>query len=114
MEDRNFIHRDVSNIWYEKTRIECINKGYTFTLTIDDVADLMESQSFQCYYTGQELVHGRISKSSYYEGKLTLIHIDNGYIPNNVRFISKKAHIMKQLMGETEFLTLCQNIGSKL
>ncbi len=83
-------------------------------LTLDDVADLMEGQNFRCYYTNQELVHGRISKSSYYEGKITTIQKGIGYVPGNVRFVSKKAYAMKQSMEELEFLTVCQTIGNKL
>lgn len=108
------IYRDVSTIWYEKLKVECINRGHAFTLTLDNIADIMENQNFRCYYTGQEIVHGRVAKSSYYEAKLTLININNGYVPNNIRLVSKTAYTMKQNMSELEFLTLCQNIGNKL
>ena len=112
-QDRNFLYRDISNIWYEKLKIERISKGDIFDLTLDQIADIMENQLFRCYYSGQELVYPRFSKSSYYEGRITLIDPNNGYVYNNIRFVSRIVNNMKNSMGEIEFLEMCNTIVNK-
>ena len=112
MEEKN-IYKGISIAWYEREKINGLKKKGLFSLTLDDVADIMEDQYFKCYYSSQNLVYPRTSMTLINEGRLTLINSSVGYARDNVRFVSKTVNVMKQDMSETEFISLCKTIGNK-
>lgn len=91
---------------YLKMQSGAVERGLSFTLTLDDMANLLRSK--RCHYTGRDLVsfeHSALDKADLPDNYLTIDRVDNniGYEIGNVVVCAKSINQLKDQMSKEEF-----------
>ena len=82
--------------------------GLEFTITLDDIQQLWDSCSGNCYYTGLPMVQERNNVLD----SVSLDRRDNtkGYIPGNVVLCRSVVNIMKSDLSEDDFAAVLRTL----
>ena len=103
-----------TNIWFcersSQARQRIKRKNLTFTITYEDL-----HYPTHCPITGLELTYltaggGKGRVRNFHAASLDRIDSNLGYVPGNVRVVSSIANIMKNSLGESDFLNLIEMI----
>jgi hypothetical protein len=108
------IYRDISIAWFNDIQNYAIVNNIFFDLSLDNLADMMETQNHQCFYSGELLSFPRLSRTPVNEAKLTFINPSLGYTLTNLRWVSKDVFTLKRTMTEEEFIAFCVNIAARM
>jgi hypothetical protein len=101
-------HRGVSVSYFELKKADAIARGYCFEITIDDVADLLEEQMYQCALTGEPIALDKCSGSS---GSLDRIDNSKGYTVDNIQITTKDINMLRGSFSVERFIELCRKVA---
>ena len=109
---KEMILEDFIKFRLRKTKSNCKRNGREFTLSVEFMVDLYNSQNGLCYYT--RLPMRRICAPRR-EDRYDAASIDRkdpslGYIPTNVVWCRHQVNLVKDDLTEQEFLALCGRV----
>jgi hypothetical protein len=84
-------------------------RGIPFTVSFDDLADLLIKQDFRCALSDEELDAMEISNNA----SLDRIDSSLGYVQGNVQWVTSKVNMMKQSYSQEEFIEVCKAVADK-
>lgn len=92
-----------------KSKLDRRSKTLDWTVTVEYLDKVWESQDGRCAYTGLPLIFG----DSITEQTASLDRRDSGlgYVPGNVQFVHKDINLMKWSLPEQRFLALCRAVA---
>ena len=103
-------HRGVSISYFETKKADALARGYCFEITIDDVADLLEEQMYQCALTGEPVALDKCSSPS---GSLDRIDNKKGYTKTNIQITTKDINMLRGSFSVKDFVRLCGLVTAK-
>ena len=101
-------YRGVSISYFEAKKADAIARGYCFEITIDDVADLLEEQMYQCALTGEPVALDKCSSPS---GSLDRIDNSKGYTVDNIQITTKDINMLRGSFSVERFIELCKKVA---
>jgi len=106
-------HRGVRVSWFNKFMSGAETRGIDWSVSIDDVADVMEGQGSVCALTGWSIVFPEWGHSD--KAPASIDRIDNslGYTKNNIQLVVRKVNMMKQQYSQEEFIEVCKAVAKK-
>ena len=103
--------------FFKKIQSNAIKRGLSFDLDIDYLWDLFLKQNKKCALTKVDIniVNATISYN-YHLNTASLDRIDSnqGYIKNNIRWVSKSINYMKNIMTDEQVWELCEIIKESM
>lgn len=90
------------------------NRGWLYSITLQDLLDLWESQNGMCVYSGVNLVKPQNHKSNnlVYLASLDRIDSSKGYVVGNIQFVSAAANYAKNSMTHDNMLEFCKAVAN--
>ena len=85
-------------------------RGLEFSVSFDDLADLLIDQDFQCALSGEPLDTMEVSNNA----SLDRIDSSLGYIEGNVQWVTSQVNMMKQAYSQEEFIKVCNLVADKV
>lgn len=89
-----------------------VKQGYEYTITIQDLLDIFETQNGKCAMTGIEMTH--LKGNGHIETNISIDRINNdiGYIPGNIQLVCYSANMMRRKMKDQSFKNFCKKIAT--
>jgi len=106
-------HRGVRVSWFNKFKIGAELRGLDWDISMDDIADLMESQGNKCALTGWSIEFPESGHPQKAPASLDRIDSKLGYIKGNVQLLTKQVNMMKQSYTQEEFIAVCKAVANK-
>lgn len=108
-------YKDISMSFYNRMRQTAKQRGIEFTVSIEYLWKLFESQKGLCPYTGKEItlpVNVRQLRGEGNEMIASLDRKDNGkgYVEGNLHWVCKRVNYMKHTMNDDYFLDWVESI----
>jgi hypothetical protein len=103
----------ISATLYNHWRRSAIRRNIEWTIDIDYLDNLIESQNFKCVFTGEKLTIGHGERNGLtVNGSASLDRIDSlkGYLPGNIQFVIKEINKAKQAVTDEQFIELCRKV----
>jgi hypothetical protein len=88
-------------------------RNHDLGITMDDLKKQWELQKGKCFFSGVELklsTHTKINNNPIYAASLDRIDSSKGYIPENIRWVSRAMNWMKNTMSDDMVEELLQII----
>lgn len=101
---------EVSSTYWSHTRRRAIKANRAFTLTIQDMSNLLEAQGKKCALSGLPIETSRYDKAVC-TASLDRIDSNKGYTPDNVQWVHTDINFMKQDLNEDYFKDLCRRVN---
>lgn len=98
----------VGKLVFTSYKLNAIDRGLEFELTLKYLADLFTRQRERCALTGRKLFFGKNSKD--WNGRnasLDRIDSSKGYIKGNVQWIDKQLNNIKSNIPNNKFIDIC-------
>lgn len=109
-------HRGIRVSWFNKFKSMSKNRktAREWKITLDDVADIWESQNHHCALSGMPLEFKTTPGKHYTSGQPSLDRIDsNGdYTKDNIQIVDSRVNVMKNKLSQDEFIGICKLISS--
>lgn len=115
-----FTFRYITNSMFGSIKCNAKVRNLPFEVSKDYLDDLLEKQSFKCAISGVQLKYPVITREknkridyNKTDNTLSLDRIDNskGYIEGNVQWVHKIINIMKGVLSDTDFITMCKIVA---
>lgn len=100
--------------WFNKFKVGAELRGLVFTISIDDVAELMEKQLWMCALTGYRITFPEVGSPQATDASIDRIDSHLGYTKENIQLVHKKVNMMKQHYSQEEFIAVCQAVADKV
>jgi hypothetical protein len=84
-------------------------RGIEFSVSFEDLADLLIEQDFECALSGESLDAMGLNNNA----SLDRIDSSLGYIKGNVQWVTSKVNMMKQSYSQDEFIAVCRAVSDK-
>lgn len=99
-------YQDIEVAWFNTKVRRAKQRGYEFTITIEDIWDIYIAQERTCALTGVPID---------FKGTASLDRIDNaiGYIRENIQIVHKDVNYMKYTYGQDYFIKMCNLVARK-
>lgn len=97
--------------WYNSFFKSAISRGYSWEITIDDVADLYARQEGRCALTGW--VIGWADRGWGHSASLDRLDNGKGYEVENVQLVHKKVNMARGSMSVPDFLDMCSAVAAR-
>lgn len=97
----------VSGDYFSHLKYKAKKRNIPFSLTIEDLDQLMVTQNHKCVYTGQPLDAKTRRK---YSASLDRIDSSKPYTTSNVQWVTKEVNFMKHQLSEEAFLDIVEQI----
>ncbi len=106
-------HRGIRISWFNQFKSSAEVRRIPWSLTLDDVADIMEKQSSVCALTGWGIEFPECGLP--HKAPASIDRIDNslGYTKDNIQLVVRKVNMMKQHYTQEEFVEVCRAIADK-
>jgi hypothetical protein len=107
-------YRNIRISWFNKFKASAELRNLEWSLSMDDVVDVMEEQDSKCALTGWDITFPEsgagknISKAS-----IDRIDSSKGYTKENIQLVIKQVNMMKQQYDQEEFVLICKAIAKK-
>jgi hypothetical protein len=111
---RRGMHRGIRISWFNKFQSNANLRGIPFSITIDDVADMMEEQGGQCALTGWCIDAPETSTLSEIDTSIDRIDSAFGYMRDNIQLVHKMVNMCKQRYSQDDFVDMCVAVASKV
>lgn len=103
-------HRNIRISWFNKFKTCAETRGIFWNLSIDDVADIMESQNYKCNLTGLGIEFPESGHPQKSPASIDRIDSKVGYIKDNIQLVVKDINMMKQGYSQKHFIDLCRYV----
>lgn len=100
----------VTGVYYRCVKCGAKNRNLEFSITIEDMEDLLIKQNFKCKLSGLDIVIGYGIEKHEKTASLDRIDSSKGYTKDNIQWVHKKINWMKYNFSETEFIELCKKV----
>jgi hypothetical protein len=107
-------HRGIRISWYNKFKTGAETRGLEWSLTPDDVADLMEFQNSKCALTGWSIEFPERGSPQKAPASLDRIDSKRGYTKDNTQLLTRQVNMMKQQYSQEEFIAVCKAVADKV
>jgi hypothetical protein len=102
----NNYHEGIPSAWYNGKVRRATQRGYEFTITIEEIWDIYIAQDKVCALTGVPIT---------FNDTASLDRVDNaiGYIKSNIQIVHKDINYMKYTYGQDYFIKMCNLVARK-
>ena len=100
-------YRGIRISWFNKFKTGAETRGILWSLSLDDVADVMEEQGYKCALTGWDVKFPECGSPQEAEASLDRICSKGHYTRDNVQIVNKMVNMMKQRYSQEEFVAVC-------
>lgn len=107
-------HRGIRVSWFNKFKTGAETRGIVWSLTLDDVADLMEMQSSRCALTGWDIEFPDSGHPQKALASIDRIDSKGPYSKENTQLVTRKVNMMKQQYSQDEFISVCIAVADKV
>lgn len=107
-------HRGVRVSWFNKFRAGAIVRNIDWSLTVDDVADLMADQDGKCALTGWDIEFPESGHPQSAPASIDRIDSKKGYVKGNVQLLTRHVNMMKQAYDNEYFIEVCRAVADKV
>lgn len=107
-------HRGIRVSWFNQFRAGAETRGIVWSLTLDDVADLMEMQRYRCALTGWDIEFPESGHSYKAPASLDRIDSNKNYTKDNTQIVTRQVNMMKQRYSQEEFIEVCKAVADKV
>jgi hypothetical protein len=107
-------HRGIRISWFNKFKLGAELRGLDWDISLDDIADLMESQDNKCSLTGWSIEFPKSGHPQKSPASLDRVDSKLGYIKGNVQLLTKQVNMMKQAYTQEEFIAVCKAVADKV
>lgn len=92
--------------YFSNIKNGAISRNYGFSITLEQILELLENQSFKCNLSKVDL--------SIEDGSASLDRIDNmrGYTIDNIQWVHRTINYMKNELSQFEFVRFCKLVAS--
>ena len=104
-------YRGVRVSWFNKFKTGAELRGILWELTIDDVADLMEMQSYRCALTGWDIEFPESGNPQKAPASLDRVDSKKPYTKKNTQIVTRQANMMKQQYSQEDFIKVCKAVA---
>lgn len=104
-------HRGIRVSWFNQFKIGAETRGLLWELTIDNVADLMESQNFKCALTGWDIEFPESGPPQKAPASLDRIDSKKAYTLDNTQIVTRQVNMMKQQYSQEDFIQVCKAVA---
>lgn len=101
----------ISGRYWHMLKGNSLSRGIFFNLTIDYIWELLVSQNHKCALSGRDII---IAADSSQTASLDRIDSSKGYIVGNLQWLHKDVNRAKNVMPQTDFVKMCQNVVANL
>ena len=107
-------YKDISGSYWRKVHKMALQRGYEFTITMEQAWDIFLKQEKKCALSGISLEMWP-DNNKYYLQTASLDRIDSnvGYIPENLQWVHKRVNFLKRDYSEEELVYWCRLITKK-
>ena len=112
--DNNFKgkHNLIPFTWFNMKKKGGLSRGYSWTLTIEDIWNLYETQGGVCALSDVPI--GWAEKGLTATASIDRIDSTEGYIIENVQLVHKDINFMKQQFDQDYFISMCKAVADKV
>lgn len=104
-------HRGIRVSWFNQFKTGAETRGIVWSLTLDDVADLMEMQSSRCALTGWDIEFPDAGHPQKALASIDRIDSKGPYSKENSQLVTRKVNMMKQQYSQQEFVDICKAVA---
>lgn len=104
-------HRGIRVSWFNQFKTGADLRGIVWSLTLDDVADLMEMQSYRCALTGWDIEFPDAGHPQKALASIDRIDSKGPYSKENSQLVTRKVNMMKQQYSQQEFVDICKAVA---
>lgn len=103
--------RGIRISFFNKYNLNAKARSINWNITIDDAADLVEFQSYECALSGIPLIFN----GDFNQITASLDRIDNskGYEVGNIQWVHKEINMMRGSLSIDRFTELCEFVSSR-
>jgi len=105
-------HRSIRISWFNKFKTSAECRNIEFNITIDDVADLMETQNGLCSLTGRVIKFPEIGTQSNFDASIDRINSKLGYTIDNIQLTHKVVNMIKNKYDNDFFIEICKEVSN--
>lgn len=106
-------YKDISGVYWRKTREHAVERNYEFTINIEEAWDLFVKQNGKCILSGLDIRFSKNQDRSYRQtASIDRIDSNKGYTIDNIQWVHKIVNFAKQRLSDDEFITLCQLVAN--
>jgi len=111
--DNNFKgkYNSIPITWFAMKQRGGLSRGYVWTLTIEDIWDMYESQKGLCALSGVPI--GWSEKGLTATASIDRIDSTEGYILENIQLVHKDVNFMKQQFDQEYFIQMCKQVAKE-
>lgn len=106
-------HRGIRISWFNQFKTSAEVRGILWELTLDDVADLMETQGNKCALTGWDIEFPESGHPDKAPASLDRIDSKKDYTKLNTQIVTRKVNMMKQQYSQEDFIKVCKAVAVK-
>jgi hypothetical protein len=102
----NNYYESIPTAWYNGKVRRATQRGYEFTITIEEIWDIYIAQDKVCALTGVPIA---------FNDTASLDRVDNsqGYVCENIQIVHKDVNYMKYTYSQDYFIKMCNLVASK-
>jgi len=104
-------HRGIRISWFNQFKAGAENRGIVWSLTLDDVADLMKMQNYRCALTGWGIEFPYAGHPQKALASIDRIDSKGCYTIDNTQLVTRKVNMMKQHYSQEEFIEVCRAVA---
>jgi hypothetical protein len=99
-------YQEIPVSWYNGKIRRATQRGYEFTITIEEIWDIYIAQDKVCALSGVPISFNETA---------SLDRIDNakGYVRDNIQIVHKDINYMKYIYSQDYFIKMCNLVASK-
>ena len=96
--------------WFTKFKTGAKARNIEFSLSIEDVVDILEVQSYKCALSGVDLSF-QTKRGKIHRASIDRIDSSKGYFKDNIQIVDKDINKMKLDHSQEYFISLCKRIA---
>lgn len=104
-------HRGIRISWFNQFKSGAETRGIVWSLTLDDVADIMEMQCHTCALTGWPIEFPNIGHPDKAPASIDRVDSKGPYSKENSQLVTRKVNMMKQRYSQQEFVDVCKAVA---
>lgn len=105
-------YRNIRISWYNRIRSNAETRRKHWAITMDDLADLMESQNHRCALTGWSIAFPELRPGVPNQASIDRIDSSGDYTRDNIQLLEYRINMMKQSYSQEDFITACHAVAT--
>jgi hypothetical protein len=104
-------YNDMPVTWFNKARTSAEVRNIEFSISMDDVYNLIVENNFKCALSGMDISFNSFGLK--HPASIDRIDSSKGYINGNIQVIHKDLNFMKQRYSQEYFIKVCDMVSKK-